>query len=73
MTTPYRIVGLVTLGSKVETIIHGPGIEPGGLRQDFPSELEALGFVQMMNMAFEQGLKQGLHPAPKTSAAGSLP
>ena len=71
MMTNYKIVGLADDGSKVSAIIYGPGIEPGGLRREFRSELEALDFVQTMNMAFEEGLKQALHAVPKAGAAGS--
>ena len=68
--TPYRIVGLATTTTeKVTVIIHGPGIEHGGLRREFRSEKEAQAFVDAMNLAFEQGLKKGMHQ--KTVTAGS--
>ena len=69
--TPYRISAAVRTASKqITVIIEGPGVEAGGLRREFPSRPEARYLVDAMNLAFEQGFREGAK-AHKTAAAGS--
>lgn len=72
MTAPYRITGMAISGTKTDAIIHGPGIEPGGLRREFLSEQEAQEFVDGMNLGFQEGFKEGTK-THKTFTAGSSP
>ena len=71
MMTPYRISAAVRTASKqITVIIDGPGVEADGLRLGFSSRPEAQYLADAMNLAFEQGFREGAK-AHKTAAAGS--
>ena len=52
---PFRILAVAsTASNKIAVIIEGPGIGPGGLRQEFSSKTEAHDFVGSMNSGLEE-------------------
>jgi len=56
---PYKVATTVTTpAGRLATVIQGPGLGPGGMHHEFPSNLEAFSFVDAMNLAFNEGVKE---------------
>ena len=69
---PYKIATAATVTPHgIEVVIKGPGIGPEGLRRRFRSTAEADDFVDVMNLAFEQGLKKGRPTEAMHGSAGA--
>ncbi len=59
MKQPYKVATTVTTpAGRLATVIQGPGLGPGGMHHEFSSNLEAFSFVDAMNLAFNEGLKE---------------
>jgi hypothetical protein len=57
---PYKVATTVTTpAGKLAAVIQGPGLGPGGMHHEFSSNVEAFAFVDAMNLAFNEGVKDG--------------
>lgn len=70
--SPYKIATAATVTPHgIEVVIKGPGIGPEGLRRRFRSMAEADDFVDVMSLAFEQGLRKGRQTDTMRGSAGA--
>jgi hypothetical protein len=69
---PYTILTIALRANRdFEATIHGPGFGAAGRRTIFATEARARDFVQALNIAYAEGVKEGSAQASPRSQARS--
>jgi hypothetical protein len=61
----YKIADAsATAEREVQILLEGPGLDPSGRRYIFATTARCKAFVEALNLAYEQGVRDGMSQAP---------